>query len=386
MNMRTKKEVLKEHLKAWLLCKGNRKKRGEMTKTVSLLLHMHPKSVGRSFRALQLASHRNEELRGRSLYYDASVQSALYDVWNTMDRICAENLHSHIGACIANLQKHNHWKHDDIATSKLCAMSLGTLKNRVGKLMDKYEPLHGRSTTRPSHLKNIIPIFKGPWSGFPPGYGQLDTVAHCGGSLLGDYMFSVNYTDSTTYWVILRAQWNKGEQATLRSLKYIQKSLPVSLLGLHPDTGTEFINWTLKKWTEEEHVDLTRSEPGKKNDNMYVEERNGHVVRKYLKYDRYDTQECIPLVNEYYEKLSLLLNFFIPVRRTISKVRIGAKYVRTTESVGKTPYERMIAHEAVSNDVKLSLTNTYNALNLFQLQTELATLKSAIISKFWNKK
>jgi hypothetical protein len=383
--MNTKKELLEEHLQAWLLCKYDRKKRGEMTRNISSLLRIHPKSVGRAFTSIQLASHRMTEKRGRSLYYDASVQAALYDVWNTMDRICAENLHSDIGTCIGNLQKHGHWNNDDVATSKLCAMSLGTLKNRVGKLMDKYEPLHGRSTTRPSHLKNIIPIFKGPWSGFPPGYGQLDTVAHCGGSLLGDYMFSVNYTDACTYWVVLRAQWNKGEQATLASLKYIQENLPVPLQGIHPDTGTEFINWTLKKWADEKHIEMTRSEPGKSNDNMYVEERNGHVVRKYLKYDRYDKQELLPFVNEYYRLLSFLLNFFIPVRRTTSKIRVGAKYVRKTESQGKTPYARMLENEAVSQEVKESLRETYETLDIFKLKQELATLKAQIINIFWSR-
>lgn len=386
MHMNTKKELLEEHLRAWLLCKHNKKKRGEMTRNISQLLRIHPKSVGRAFTSIQLSSHRGIEQRGRSVYYGADVQAALYDVWDTMDRICAENLHSDIGICIGNLQKHNHWNHDDVSTSKLCAMSLGTLKNRVGKLMDKYEPLHGRSSTRPSHLKNIIPVFKGPWSGFPPGYGQLDTVAHCGGSLLGDYMFSVNYTDACTYWVILRAQWNKGEQATLISLKYIQDNLPIALQGIHPDTGTEFINWTLKKWADEEHIQITRSEPGKKNDNMYVEERNGHVVRKYLKYDRYDMKELVPLVNEYYRLLSFQLNFFIPVRRTVSKVRVGAKYIRKTELQGKTPYTRMLEHEAVPEDVKAKLKATYETLDIFKLKQELATLKSEIIKIIWNRK
>lgn len=384
--MNTKRELLEEHLRAWLLCKYDRKKRGEMTRNISSLLRIHPKSVGRAFTSIQLTSHRKIEQRGRAVYYGADVQAALCDVWDIMDRICAENLHSDIGTCIGNLQKHKHWNHDDVATSKLCAMSLGTLKNRIGKLMDKYEPLHGRSTTRPSHLKNIIPVFKGPWSGFPPGYGQLDTVAHCGGSLLGDYMFSVNYTDAYTYWVVLRAQWNKGEQATLLSLKYIQENLPVSLQGIHPDTGTEFINWTLKKWSDEEHIQMTRSEPGKKNDNMYVEERNGHVVRKYLKYDRYDIKELVPPVNEYYKLLSFQLNFFIPVRRTISKVRVGAKYVRKTELQGKTPYIRMLEHEAVMEEVKTRLKTTYETLDIFKLKQELATLKNIIIKIIWNRK
>ena len=376
--MNTRKEVLKEHVQEWLACKGDRVKRGEMAKNIADSLKIHRKSVSRSFLNIQLSRQTDTEHRGAVLYYDASVQAALYYVWDTMGRICAENLHSDIGTCVGNLQKYNHWKHGDEATAKLCAMSLGTLKNRVGKLMDKYEPLHGRSSTRPSHLKSIIPIFKGPWTGFPPGYGQLDTVAHCGGSLLGDYMFSVNYTDASTYWVVLHAQWNKGEQATLESLKYIQENLPVPLLGLHPDTGTEFINWLLKKWTVSENISYTRSEPGKKNDNMYVEERNGHVVRKFLGYGRYGVQEVVPLVNEYYVYLTLYLNFFIPVRRTLTKTRVGAKYVRTTEKNGKTPYARMLEHKEVKEPVKESLQALYETLDIFVLREQLATLKHTI--------
>lgn len=376
--MNTRKEVLKEHLQEWLACKGDRVQRGEMVKNIANLLKIHRKSVSRSFLNIQLSRKTDDEHRGAALYYDASVQAALYDLWDTMGRICAENLHNDIGICIGNLQNHNHWKHDDTATAKLCAMSLGTLKNRVGKLMKKYEPLHGKSSTRPSHLKSIIPIFKGPWSGFPPGYGQLDTVAHCGGSLLGDYMFSVNYTDAATYWVVLHAQWNKGEQATLESLVYTQDNLPVPLRGLHPDTGTEFINWLLKKWTDSENITYTRSEPGKKNDNMYVEERNGHVVRKFLGYSRYDVREVVPLVNEYYTHLALYLNFFIPVRRTLTKTRVGAKYVRTTEKNGKTPYARMLEHKEVKEDVKKSLQATYETLDIFALKEQLATLKNTI--------
>ena len=181
--MKTRKEVLREHLQEWLLSKHDRAKRSVLAVHIAKAIKIHPKSVWRSFTRVQIEDKSKKEHRGATLYYDASVQAALYDVWDTMGRICAENLHSDIGICIGNLQKHNHWKHGDEATSKLRAMSLGTLKDRVGKLMDKYEPLHGRSSTRPSALKSIIPIFKGPWNGFPPGYGQLDTVAHCGGKI-----------------------------------------------------------------------------------------------------------------------------------------------------------------------------------------------------------
>ena len=110
----------------------------------------------------------------------------------------------------------------------------------------------GLSGTKPSFLKAIIPIFSGPWKGMLPGYGQIDTVAHCGHSLLGDFIWSLNYTDAETYWVILRAQWNKGQEATQKNMAIIKKKLPVLLLGIHPDTGSEFINWILKKWCDKE--------------------------------------------------------------------------------------------------------------------------------------
>ena len=83
--MNTKRELLEEHLRAWLLCKGYKEKRGEMIQNISSLLRIHPKSVGRAFRSIQLASHREIEQRGRSVYYSADVQAALYDVWDTIE-------------------------------------------------------------------------------------------------------------------------------------------------------------------------------------------------------------------------------------------------------------------------------------------------------------
>ena len=211
------------------------------------------------------------------------------------------------------------------------------------------------------------------------GHGQLDTVAHCGTTLLGDFVFSVNYTDAATYWVVLRAQWNKGSHATVVSMKEIQEKLPVPWLGAHPDTGSEFINWVGKGWFDAEHITLTRSEPGKKNDNMYVEERNGHVVRKYLGYTRFNCRDVVPLINEMYAALGLYLNHFQAVRRTLSKKRVGAQYVRTYEKLPKTPYGRMLEHTAVSEEVKERLRGEHETLNPLVLKRKIDTLTNKIM-------
>ena len=122
----------------------------------------------------------------------------------------------------------------------------------------------------------------------PPGHKQIDTVAHCGDTLLGDFVYSLSAIDAAAYWTNTRAQWNKGQEATVVSMESIRYALPCKWLSAHPDTGSEFINWQVKGWCDTEGITMSRSEPGKSNDNMYVEERNGHVVRKYFGYRRFD--------------------------------------------------------------------------------------------------
>jgi len=114
------------------------------------------------------------------------------------------------------------WQHGNEATEKLLEMSIATVKRKTGSFVKARKP-RGISTTKPSHLKEIIPIFTGPWKSKPPGYGQIDTVVHCGNSLRGDMVYSVNYTDVATLWVSFSAQWNKGQEATQRSLSRIKQ-------------------------------------------------------------------------------------------------------------------------------------------------------------------
>ena len=169
-----------------------------------------------------------------------------------------------------------------------------------------------------------------------------------------------------------------GQEATVASMKAARGRLPFDLREMHPDTGSEFVNWVAKRWCDEENIKLTRSEPGKKNDNMYVEERNGHVVRKYLGYIRLDVREVVPLMNELYDVLGLYLNHFIPVRRTLSKERVGAKYRRTFEKHARTPYTRTLEHEQVPGHRKETLRCEHERLNPLLLKREIDRLRKQI--------
>lgn len=271
MHMATKKDIFSSHLAQWLACHGDREKRGEMIQELSRIAQVHRKSVARSFRRVQLTSGTKKERRGRTIYYTPDVIAALYDVWEAANRPCGELLHPLIAEYIEGCKQVQRWKHSPEATAKLLEMSEGTVKRRTKTLRLKYGVNHGKSSTRPSALKNIIPVFKGPWDHLEPGHGQIDTVAHCGDSLSGDFVYTLSFVDAATYWGVRRAQWNKGQMATKNNLVAIKKRLPFPWVMAHPDTGSEFINWLAKAWCDDQGIRLTRSEPGKKNDNMYVE-------------------------------------------------------------------------------------------------------------------
>jgi len=161
-------------------------------------------------------------------------------------------------------------------------------------------------------------------------------------------------------------------------MKVIKEKLPIPWLEGHPDSGGEFINWVAKNWFDQERIRLSRSEPNRKNDNMYAEERNGHVVRRYLGWQRLDNPAVVPVMNELYDCLPLYLNHFKAVRRIVSKEKVGSRYVRRFEKKAKTPFQRMIEHPAVTEDVKEKLRQEHAVLNPLLLKRQIDTLITKI--------
>lgn len=368
MTMKTKTDVFNEYLKEYL--RAEKEQKSKVLNHVCFVTKMHRKAAIRKFRTLQLDDSYRPKKRGRSEYYGPDVTIALKEIWEAGNEVCGELLFPMIGEYIGILIRDKMWKHGDDATSKLRAMKLATVKRRVGDFLKARGRRSGVSATKPSHLKNIIPTFSGPWKGLPPGNGQIDTVLH-NDTMLGDAVYTVNYTDSATCLVVPRAQWNKGQVATLESMKEIRKQLPYPWLMAHPDTGSEFINYQAKDWFEENKIKFTRSRPGKKNDNMYVEERNGHVIRKMVGYINLTCIEAVGPLNEYYDVLYPYLLHFVAVRRMIGKEKDDSKYRRVYEKVPMTPHQRILEHPSVSKANKEKLRQEHAKLNPLILKKEM---------------
>jgi len=375
MTMDTKDDIFTTHIGAYL--KANKAQRGKILDHVCFVTGLHRKAAIRSFARLQGKSHYDRDRRGRPLYYTPDVTLALKQIWEAASEVCGELIHPLIAEYVAILQRDGMWQHGEEATAKLLQMSERTVCNRIGILMSGKHPSRGLSATKPGQLKEVIPIFTGPWDDKPPGYGQLDTVVHCGNSLTGNMVFTVNWTDVATLWGGRQAQWNKGQRATQSSLSAIRQALPFAMHGAHPDTGSEFINWHLKDWCDKQGIELTRSRPYHKNDNAYVEQKNGHVIRRFLGYQRFDCQSVVDTMNELYTVLDLYLNHFVPSRKCIEKLRVGSKYKKSYDTA-KTPYQRVLQHPAVSEQVKQRLREEHETMNPLLLKQQVDTLLTRI--------
>lgn len=376
MTMATKNEIFRRFLNEYL--KANKQRKGEILDNVCDTTEMNRKSVVRRFGILQLGDPNQEETRGRPTYYTSDVTAALRSVWEAGNEMCGELLFPMVTEYTKTLARDGLWKHSDKTTGKLLSMSLATIKIKIGKFLKARGKGRGFSLTSPSNLKHIIPVFMGPWQDELPGSGQIDTVAHCGSTLLGDFVYTLNYVDIPTLWDVARAQWNKGQQATVENIKGIKSRLPFPLRKIHPDTGSEFINWLAKGYCDTNKIEMTRSRPNHKNDNAYVEERNGHVVRKYAGYARYDCKEAVDGLNNLYAVLCPYLNHFITSRKCIEKKKVGSKYVRRYEKVPKTPYQRVLENGYISDEVKEKLRQEHAKLNPLIMKREIERLTTIL--------
>jgi transposase InsO family protein len=188
--------------------------------------------------------------------------------------------------------------------------------------------LYGR--TKPGYLlKHHIPVKTDHWDVQSPGFTEVDLVSHSGNSASGEFAHTLNVTDIHTTWTESRGVLGRGEQAVQRALNEIAGVLPFRLRAVDSDNGSEFINWHLQGWCEQQKIQLTRGRPYKKDDNAHIEQKSWTHVRKLLGWERYDTHQAVEAMNDLYSReLRLWLNLFLPSVKLVKKVRVGSKVRR----------------------------------------------------------
>lgn len=376
MNMQHKQGVFKEKCEEYW--KARKKRKTQILSSLVEVTGLGRKACIKRLGKMQTRDPASIEQRGRPRYYTPDVIAALLEVWEIGSEACGENLHPMIGEYINAQIEDNAWTHDDLATVKLLKMSLGSVKDYVGNFTRTRRNFGGKGTTQKSSVISMVPIRMDGWDTAEAGVTQVDTVAHCGDTVAGDYAHTVNGADVSTLWGTRRAQWCKGQEATTTSLVAMRSNSSFLWTEIHPDSGMEFINLFCIQYAKESGLRMTRSRPYHKNDNCFVEERNGHVVRAYVGYERLDVFETVKALNDLYDVLTPYLNHFIANRRIISKERVGARWKVTREKIAKTPYQRVLERKDVFLEVKAGLREEHAKLNPAEMKKKIDLLSKRV--------
>jgi len=340
---------------------------GEFCNTLSV----HRKSAIRLLNASKSNGRQKPKKRGAKPKYDEPlIWEILTDIWKATNLPCAKRLHAILPLWLPHYQKFI--IADDI-TEKLETISASTIDRLMATERNKHNKL-GLATTKPGTIiKKHIPIKTNQWDETQPGFIEADTVAHCGNSTAGMFVFTVNCVDIATEWTEQRAVWGKGELGVKNALESIERTLPFEIKGFDCDNGSEFLNWHLiKHFTDRKRpVQFTRSRPYHKNDNAHIENKNWTHVRQYIGYERFDKSELTDLINDLYiNEWRDYFNFFIPSVKLINKKRIGSKIIKQHDNP-KTPFQRCLESEYISEETKQNLKQRYQQMNPFELHKQI---------------
>lgn len=237
----------------------------------------------------------------------------------------------------------------------------------------------GVTTTKAgSLLKRQIPVRTfADWNDTAPGFLEADLVAHCGDRPDGAFLSTLVLTDVATGWVECQALLYRSQDQVLQGIKRARQLVPFAVLGLDTDNGREFINGEVVTYCDQEHITFTRGRAYQKNDQCFVEQKNGAVVRQFVGYDRFQGEHAYRQLIELYRAVRLYVNFFQPSLKLMTKQRIGTT-VRRQYDRAQTPFARLYASGVLSDDQRWRLDAIFTALDPVRLLDQIGRLQQAV--------
>jgi len=342
---------------------------------------MHRKSI---IRILNGRLSRKKRARERGPTYGSSVMYIVRKISTALDHPCAERLKPNLVFMAKHMISHGQLKVNDVdALMKLETISISTLKRMLANINKSQEKISRKRIPKRKRntLKESFPMRRIPYDIPEPGHFEVDLVLHCDENHSGDFIHTIQMTDVATGWSEIQAVFGRSYRVMQDGFACMLANLPMPVIEIHPDNGSEFFNHHLLRFWHEKvpNVTISRSRPYHKNDNRFVEENNSSLVRAYIGHGRLDTISHLLILREIYEDLTCYHNFFQPVVKTTQKTYIDEIHYRRVFDQARPPLDRL-AEAGVLADAHL------NRLFIFRDQVDILALRERLeanIDKLW---
>lgn len=369
------KQATKELVKALheRYVRGSKKERGTILDEFTKVSGYHRKHA---IRLLGKPAERMERTVVSRRIYDEAVKEALIVIWEAADRICGKRLKAALPNFLEAMEKHGHLQLKPEIREKILSVSAATI-DRVLMPVRSVAGTHRRKP-RIMKVRRGIEIKKfQDWQDPLPGYMEIDFVVHGGGSMSGVYIHSLVATDVSSGWTEAVPLLAREQSLVVEGLKRIRNQMPVPLLGIDSDNDGAFINETLANYCEREKITFTRSRPHHKNDQAWIEQKNGAVIRKTVGHERFSGIVAGQAMAHLFEAMRLHVNYFQPSFKLRERSKDGSKITKRYYPP-VTPCDRLIVHKAVDESVKEALRLTRNQLDPVELLHRIRQGQSAL--------
>ena len=318
------------------------------------------------------------QTRHRPSLYDEAARAALIVMWEASDRVCGKRLKALLPIPLPALERNGHLKLDETIRPKILAMSASTI-DRLLRVPRKATRFNKPRRVVPEPRRRIPIRTFADWHEPPPGSMEMDLVSHCGEVNRGSYVHSLVLTDIASGWIEAAPLVVREGSLVVETVERIRVGLPFALRALDVDNGTEFVNDRLIEYCLGHGIELSRSRPYRKNDQAWVEQKNGAVVRKLLGYRRFEGLEAARAITRLYGASRLFVNFFQPSFKLAAKHRDGAK-VSKRYYPPQTPCERLMQDESLPTAAKEKLREIAASLDPLKLLEEMRAVQAYLVA------
>jgi hypothetical protein len=355
---------------------ADRRQRGLILDEFSAVSGFHRKHASRLLRQGQ--SKKRSEPRPSRRLYDEAARAALVLFWEASDRVCGKRLRAMLPMLVVAMERHGHIDLAPEVRTGVLTMSAATI-DRALRGVRKSGATGRRKASRPSaEVRRAVRVRTfNDWGDPVPGFFEADLVAHSGPTATGSFIQTLVMTDIATGWTEFAPLLFREQRLLTEVLGVMKAQIPMPILGLDTDNDSVFMNETVLAWCATESAEFTRSRPYKKNDQAWVEQKNGAVIRRLVGYRRYQGIEAAALLAELYSSARLFVNVFQPSFKLASKDRTGARVTKRYHPPA-TPCRRLMAHSSTSEQTKVRLMALETSLDPVALLARLRELQSKL--------
>ena len=334
----------------------------------------HAMRLLRKKRSVQAGGSRIE----RRIYNEA-VRTTLVLLWEASDRLCGKRLRPLIPILLEAMERHGHLDVVPEIRAKLTTMSAATIDRALRDVKDRSRAPRRRGVAG-SELRRSIPIRTfDDWGDPAPGHFEADLVSHSGPVAKGSFAWTFTLTDIATGWTECAPLLVREQTLVVAVLTEMRTQMPFPLLGFDTDNDSVFINETVRDYCAASAIAFTRCRPYRKNDQAWVEQKNGSVVRRLVGYRRFEGLAAAAALADLYAAARLFVNFFQPSAKLAEKHRDGAR-VQKRYHAPATPYQRLLDDPRTTDSTRARLHEIFADLDPVLLLRDIRTAQQRLVT------